>query len=96
MLGKTQPTTSKLNLVNSEVFDTTAGPDVYDGINMADLVESLDARELDIGDGEENYGDGNYVGVCVYAFSVCLKWYELNVFFLNVMPKSKNNNKQSK
>lgn len=66
MLGKAQPTTSSLNLVNSEVFDTTGGLDIHDGITMADLVESLDARELDIGDGEDNDCDGNYVGVCVH------------------------------
>uniref|UniRef100_A0A7N6AJ61 Phospholipase n=1 Tax=Anabas testudineus TaxID=64144 RepID=A0A7N6AJ61_ANATE len=30
MLGKAQPTTSRLNLVNSEVSDTSAGPDIHD------------------------------------------------------------------
>uniref|UniRef100_A0A7N6BCN0 Phospholipase n=1 Tax=Anabas testudineus TaxID=64144 RepID=A0A7N6BCN0_ANATE len=45
MLGKAQPTTSRLNLVNSE---------------MTDLVENLDARELVIGDREDNENDGNY------------------------------------
>uniref|UniRef100_A0A8C4I4S8 Phospholipase n=1 Tax=Dicentrarchus labrax TaxID=13489 RepID=A0A8C4I4S8_DICLA len=49
MLGKAPPTTSSLNLVNSE---------------MADLVESLDTRELDIGEGEEIDYDGN---LAVYA-----------------------------
>lgn len=71
MLGKAQPTTSNLNLVNSEVFDTTATPDEQDGvIKMADLVESLDTRELDIEEGEEIDYDGNYLGVCVCMFSV--------------------------
>ncbi len=63
MLGKAPPTTSNLNLVNSEVSDTTAAPDAHDGINMADLVESLDTRELDIGEGEEIDYDGNCLGV---------------------------------
>ena len=67
MLGKDQPTTSKLNLVSSEDFDAKAAADVHDGINMADLVESLDARELDIGDGEENDYDQNYLGAPVFA-----------------------------
>uniref|UniRef100_A0A8D3CBY6 Phospholipase n=1 Tax=Scophthalmus maximus TaxID=52904 RepID=A0A8D3CBY6_SCOMX len=68
MLGKEQPTTSRFNLVNSEVSDTTAAEDTQDGIRMADLVESLDARELDMGEGEENY-DGNYLGDCRIPFS---------------------------
>ncbi|XP_039993014.1 phospholipase D1a isoform X2 [Xiphias gladius] len=69
MLGKTEPNTSSLNLVNSEVFDTAAPPDVHDGIKMADLVESLDPRELDIGEGEEIDYDGNYLGDCRIPFS---------------------------
>uniref|UniRef100_A0A4W6DM47 Phospholipase n=1 Tax=Lates calcarifer TaxID=8187 RepID=A0A4W6DM47_LATCA len=69
MLGKAQPTTSNLNLVNSEVSDATAAPDVHDGIKMADLVESLDTRELDIGEGEEIDYDGNYLGDCRIPFS---------------------------
>ncbi|KAG7238013.1 hypothetical protein INR49_031367 [Caranx melampygus] len=69
MLGKAQPTTSSLNLVSSEVSDTTAIPDVQDGvIKMADLVESLDTRELDIGEGEE-IDDGNYLGDSRIPFS---------------------------
>uniref|UniRef100_A0A3Q1HUZ2 Phospholipase n=1 Tax=Anabas testudineus TaxID=64144 RepID=A0A3Q1HUZ2_ANATE len=59
MLGKAQPTTSRLNLVNSEVSDTSAGPDIHDGIKMTDLVENLDARELVIGDREDNENDGD-------------------------------------
>lgn len=62
MLGKAPPTTSSLNLVNAEVSDSTLDPDAHDGIKMADLVESLDPRELDIGEGEEIDYDGNYLG----------------------------------
>lgn len=64
MLGKAQPSTSNLNLVNSEVWETTATSDTHDGINMADLVESLDARELDLEEGEELDYDGNQLGAC--------------------------------
>ncbi|KAM6917938.1 phospholipase D1a isoform 2-T4 [Lycodopsis pacificus] len=67
MLGKAPPTTSSLNLVNSEVRDATA--DAHDGITMADLVESLDTRELDMGEAEENDYDGNYLGDCRIPFS---------------------------
>uniref|UniRef100_A0A665WIF5 Phospholipase n=1 Tax=Echeneis naucrates TaxID=173247 RepID=A0A665WIF5_ECHNA len=66
MLGKAQPTTSNLNLVNLEVSDNTA--DTRDGIKMADLVESLDARELDIEEGEEIDYDGNTLD-CRIPFS---------------------------
>nr|XP_046268840.1 phospholipase D1a [Scatophagus argus]XP_046268841.1 phospholipase D1a [Scatophagus argus] len=69
MLGKAPPTTSRLNLVNSEVSDATVASDAHDGINMADLVESLDARELDIGEGEEMDYDGNCLGDCRIPFS---------------------------
>lgn len=60
MLAKAPPTTSSLNLVKCEVSDS---PDVHDGIKMADLVESLDTRELDIGEGEEIDYDGSSLGV---------------------------------
>lgn len=63
MLGKAPPTTSSLNLVTSEVSDATSDPDAHDGITMADLVESLDTRELDMGEGEEIECDGGYLGV---------------------------------
>lgn len=63
MLGKAQPTTSNLNLVNAEVTDTRAASDSHDGIKMADLVESLDTRELDIEGGEELDYDGNDLGM---------------------------------
>lgn len=68
MLGNAPPTTSNLNLVNSEVSDTTAAADALDGINMADLVESLDTRELDIGEGEEIDYDGSCLGVISTSF----------------------------
>lgn len=63
MLDKAPPTTSSLNLVNAEVSDSAAPPDAHDCIKMADLVESLDTRELDIGEGEEIDSDGSYLGV---------------------------------
>uniref|UniRef100_A0A8D3C1V7 Phospholipase n=1 Tax=Scophthalmus maximus TaxID=52904 RepID=A0A8D3C1V7_SCOMX len=83
MLGKEQPTTSRFNLVNSEVSDTTAAEDTQDGIRMADLVESLDARELDMGEGEENY-DGNYLGVCVLYSTVGFKEASAKVYLPTV------------
>uniref|UniRef100_A0A8C3GCJ1 Phospholipase n=1 Tax=Cyclopterus lumpus TaxID=8103 RepID=A0A8C3GCJ1_CYCLU len=67
MLGKAPPTTSSLNLVNSEV-SAAAAPDEHDGITMADLVESLDTRELDMGEAEDNDYDGN-LGDCRLPFS---------------------------
>ncbi|KAK5917206.1 hypothetical protein CgunFtcFv8_012113 [Champsocephalus gunnari] len=69
MLGKVPPTTSSLNLVTSEVSDATSDPDAHDGITMADLVESLDTRELDMGEGEEIECDGGYLGDCRIPFS---------------------------
>ncbi|KAF6714433.1 Phospholipase D1 [Oryzias melastigma] len=66
MLGKTQPTPSKLNLVNSDACDSS---DEYDKITMADLVESLDARELDLEEGDDLDYDGNYLGDCRIPFS---------------------------
>lgn len=63
MLGKAPATISNLNLVNSEVSDAMAAPDANDGIKMADLVESLDTRELDMGEGEEIDYDANNLGV---------------------------------
>ncbi|XP_010765872.1 phospholipase D1-like [Notothenia coriiceps] len=69
MLGKAPPTTSSLNLVTSEVSDATSDPDAHDGITMAELVESLDTRELDMGEGEEIEYDGGYLGDCRIPFS---------------------------
>lgn len=60
MLGKSQSTPSKLDLVKSEAFDSS---DEYDKITMADLVESLDARELDLEEGDDLDYDGNYLGM---------------------------------
>lgn len=67
MLGKAQPTTSNLNLVNSEASNVT--PDIDNNIDMADLVESLDARELDMEEGDEIDDDRNYLGDCRIPFS---------------------------
>ncbi|KAJ4939506.1 hypothetical protein JOQ06_028954 [Pogonophryne albipinna] len=69
MLGKAPPTTSSLNLVTSEVSDATSDPDAHGGITMAELVESLDTRELDMGEGEEIEYDGGYLGDCRIPFS---------------------------
>uniref|UniRef100_A0AAQ5Z0V1 Phospholipase n=1 Tax=Amphiprion ocellaris TaxID=80972 RepID=A0AAQ5Z0V1_AMPOC len=69
MLGKPQPTTSRLDLVNSDFSDATSASDEHDGIDMADLVESLDARELDLGEGEEIDYDGNCLGDSRIPFS---------------------------
>uniref|UniRef100_A0AAQ4PMH6 Phospholipase n=1 Tax=Gasterosteus aculeatus aculeatus TaxID=481459 RepID=A0AAQ4PMH6_GASAC len=66
MLGKAPPSTSRLNLVKSEVSGGSA--DAADGITMADLMESLDTRELDMGEAEENDCDGN-LGDCRIPFS---------------------------
>lgn len=63
MLPKAPPTTSNLNLVSSDISDSTEFRDVRDGIQMAELVESLDTRELDIGDGEDLDYDANSLGV---------------------------------
>ncbi|XP_003962430.2 phospholipase D1a [Takifugu rubripes] len=69
MLPKAPPTTSNLNLVSSDFSNSTEVPDVQDGIQMADLVESLDTRELDIGDGEDLDYDANSLGDCRIQFS---------------------------
>ncbi|XP_057715335.1 phospholipase D1a isoform X2 [Corythoichthys intestinalis] len=62
MLAKAPPSTSKLDLVNAESSDA----DLTDGIKMADLVENLDARELeDTDDGEEVDYDLNCMGECI-------------------------------
>ncbi|XP_061752334.1 phospholipase D1a isoform X2 [Nerophis ophidion] len=63
MLTKTPPTISNVNLVNAE------SADVQDGIKMADLVESLDAGELDFDEGEDVDYDGNCPGDCGIPFS---------------------------
>ncbi|CAL8273449.1 unnamed protein product [Merluccius merluccius] len=74
MLGNEAQTASHLNLVNSEVPST----DCPDGrqrskkVKMSELVESLDMRELDMGDGEENDFDGN-LGDCCIPFSAVYK-----------------------
>ncbi|KAM9777402.1 phospholipase D1a [Neosynchiropus ocellatus] len=66
MLGKAQPTTSNLNLVNSEASGDAAFETQDD---MADLVESLDARDLDIEEGEEIDSEVNHLGGTRIPFS---------------------------
>lgn len=63
MLSTAPSTTSNLNVVTLDFPDSAEVRDVHDGIQMADLVESLDTRELDIGDGEDMDYDGNVLGV---------------------------------
>lgn len=67
MLGKAPPTTSGPNLVKLDLDLPAADkPDAkiskITKIAMADLVESLDTRELDIDEGEETDYDGNALG----------------------------------
>ena len=69
MLGNKAQTSSHLNLVNSEVSDLDA-PDRERKIKMAELVESLDMRELDMGEGEEIDFDGNCLGMFSPLFFV--------------------------
>uniref|UniRef100_A0A3Q3X0R9 Phospholipase n=1 Tax=Mola mola TaxID=94237 RepID=A0A3Q3X0R9_MOLML len=69
MLGKAGPTESSLTLVNFNVSHSTGTLDAHDGIDMAELVESLDTRELDIGEGEDVDYDGNSMGDCRIPFS---------------------------
>lgn len=80
MLAKAKPTTSSLNLVSSEVTDSAAVPD--GGIKMADLVESLDTRELDLGEGEEIDYEGNCLGV-IYNFFSPLNFQQTWTRFIN-------------
>lgn len=61
MLGKAPPRTSSLNLVELDL-DLPTADKTQVKIAMADLVESLDTRELDIDDGEETDYDGNALG----------------------------------
>uniref|UniRef100_A0A8C5NF45 Phospholipase n=1 Tax=Gouania willdenowi TaxID=441366 RepID=A0A8C5NF45_GOUWI len=69
MLGKAQPATSSLNLVKSEVCESSAATEPIKAVRMTELVESLDARELDIEEGEDNDYDGSYLGDCRIPFS---------------------------
>lgn len=67
MLGNARPTTSSLDLVSCEVSDAPdaqKNPDPRDRIKikMADLVESLDARELDLEEAEDIEYDGSSIG----------------------------------
>ncbi|KAK0132013.1 Phospholipase D1 [Merluccius polli] len=74
MLGNEAQTASHLNLVNSEVpgTDSPDGRQRSKKVKMSELVESLDMRELDMGDGEENDFDGN-LGDCCIPFSAVYK-----------------------
>ncbi|XP_056446162.1 phospholipase D1a [Gadus chalcogrammus] len=72
MLGNEAQTSSHLTLVNSEVSDI----DTRDGrreTKMAEHVESLDMRELDMGEGEEVDFDGNCLVDCRIPFSAVYK-----------------------
>lgn len=61
MLGNAPPRSSSLNLVKIDLdLPTAEKRDVK--IAMADLVESLDTRELDIDEGEETDYDGSALG----------------------------------
>lgn len=66
MPGKAPPTTSNLNLVKLDL-DLASADKAPVKIAMAELVESLDTRELDIDEGEETDYDGNALGeLCKY------------------------------
>ncbi|KAM6961403.1 phospholipase D1a [Aplochiton taeniatus] len=70
MLAKAPPNTSSLNLMTSDPSDITADlPDRQGILNMADLVENLDTRELDVEEGEETDFDANHIGGCCIPFS---------------------------
>ncbi|KAJ3613312.1 hypothetical protein NHX12_019562, partial [Muraenolepis orangiensis] len=88
MLGNEAQTASHLNLVKSEVTDADI-PDGRGKVKMAELVESLDMRELDMGEGEENDCDGSYLGDCRIPFSavyrtVGFKEASATVFMSNI------------
>ncbi|CAL8285496.1 unnamed protein product [Lota lota] len=72
MLSNEAQTSSHLNLVNSEVSDI----DTTDGrrkIKMEEHVESLDMRDLDMGEGEEIDFDGSCLVDCRIPFSAVYK-----------------------
>ncbi|XP_023997801.2 LOW QUALITY PROTEIN: phospholipase D1 [Salvelinus sp. IW2-2015] len=74
MLGKDPPTTSSLQLMTSDPSDIAVEPsDITDGLGisrkMSDVVESLDTRELDMGDGEETDNDPTTIGDSRIGFS---------------------------
>lgn len=102
MRSKAQTATSNLNLVNSVDSDSRAAQDIHDGIKMADLVESLDTRELDIGEGEDVDYDGNNIGkfmemrkymclptVITYYVPVALKIYSITIISCNEISKAR-------
>ena len=67
MAGKATSHTSRL--VTFEPSDITADePDTRARSKMADVVESLDTRELDLEEGEEtDFDAAHHIGVCVYS-----------------------------
>lgn len=102
MRSKAQTATSNLNLVNSVDSDSRAAQDIHDGIKMADLVESLDTRELDIGEGEDVDYDGNNIGkfmemrkymclpiVITYYVAVALKIYSITIISCKEISKAR-------
>uniref|UniRef100_A0A674DNJ1 Phospholipase n=1 Tax=Salmo trutta TaxID=8032 RepID=A0A674DNJ1_SALTR len=61
--------------MTSDPSDIAVEPgDITDGLGisrkMSDVVESLDTRELDMGDGEETDNDPTTIGVCVWFSAV--------------------------
>nr|XP_046178968.1 phospholipase D1-like isoform X2 [Oncorhynchus gorbuscha] len=74
MLDKDPTTTSSLQLTTSDPSDIAVEPsDITDGLGisrkMSDVVESLDTRELDMGDGEETDNDPITIGDSRIGFS---------------------------
>ncbi|XP_062325197.1 phospholipase D1a isoform X2 [Osmerus eperlanus] len=71
MVGKATSNTSRQNLVTFEPSDITADePDARARSKMADVVESLDTRELDLGEGEEtDFDAAHHIGDCRIPFS---------------------------
>ncbi|KAL1022014.1 hypothetical protein UPYG_G00021080 [Umbra pygmaea] len=74
MLGYAPQTASSLNLMTSDTADIAVETsDITDGRGisrkMSDIVESLDTRELDMGDGEETDYDPPMIGESRIGFS---------------------------
>ena len=67
MAGKATSNTSRIHLVTFEPSDITADePDTQVRSKMADVVESLDTRELDMGEGEEtDFDAAHHIGVFI-------------------------------
>ncbi|XP_067098795.1 phospholipase D1a isoform X2 [Osmerus mordax] len=71
MVGKATSNTSRQNLVTFEPSDIKADePGARARSKMADVVESLDTRELDLGEGEEtDFDAAHHIGDCRIPFS---------------------------